>query len=738
MKNTFGLSKIGFYNPGRLSDEEIEIAFIARKEEFSLLLASILQETPGSIPQHHLVVGQRGMGKTTLLVRLAAELRKLEHKVRFIPLSFPEEQYNVDRLSKFWLNCLDALADALDREGEGEMTNLLDLDIRSLDARIHLNPDEIFARFEHWSQKTGRRPVLLVDNLNLIFSKIDQKEQHLLRAILMREDAPIVVGASAVVPEETVAYSAPFYDGFQMHYLAKLRFGDSMKILIGLAEITGKPEVARNAAENKPRLQALYHLTGGTPRTIAMLFPLLRDGFGEGIQSDLEGLLDQITPLYKARFEELSEQQQVILDAIALHWDPITLSRLREKSGLENNVLSSQLKRLTDLGWIDKLDQEKKKFPAYEITERFFNIWYLMRRSSRRQKQELYCLSRFLEVYYGHDILEVARMKLGEPSVTSDQVFFNMALTDAIKGNSELVEKWRTKNEDDILSLKEPPTEFLSLVSDERKAVEVGKLLGMMFESFDNQRYRDCIQNANRLAHLGYLNLLMFVYSARSYEQLGEYSSAYKEYLRFTEFNNSNSQIQFNMAELCQDETWEFTLAQNHYRTSIQLGNEPAAQYGLIFLLRDKLNRREDAFQLFKALQPENRYPDSFPLNQMLFSYYNNELSAAEGHIRKAMESLEAFFPPHTRKHWWRSAAVVVRLGYGQHFLNQLSMHRFEILIRPYFVAIQALMSQQPDLFLNGVAQEVREPARKMLDFMKRYNSGFEIQPPKEIPNSNR
>lgn len=43
-------------------------------------------------------------------------------------------------------------------------------------------------------------------------------------------------------------------------------------------------------------------------------------------------------------------------------------------------------------------------------------------------------------------------------------------------------------------------------------------------------------------------------------------------------------------------------------------------------------------------------------------------------------------------------------------------------------------MHTNPDLFLNSVASEVWEPARKILAFMQRYNEGFAIHPPREIP----
>lgn len=122
------------FNPLRLTDQEIEQAFIARRALLASLLADLAAENDARAPQHHLIVGQRGMGKTTLLCRIAAELRKPEYRDRFLPLTFPEEQYiETDRLSKFWMNCLDAMADALEASGERAAAEDLDRQVRRLD-----------------------------------------------------------------------------------------------------------------------------------------------------------------------------------------------------------------------------------------------------------------------------------------------------------------------------------------------------------------------------------------------------------------------------------------------------------------------------------------------------------------------------------------------------------------------------------------------------------------------------
>lgn len=408
------LSKIGFFNPSRLSDHEIELGFIARQAEFQFLLESVLSHEPKEVPQHIIMIGQRGMGKTSLLLRIAVELKKEPHNLKFIPLQYPEEQYNIDRLSKFWLNSLDALADALDLEGKKELSQEIDKEIESL---IQSNPPEVYPIFQKWIKKIDRLPVLMVDNLNLIFDKISTEDQHRFRAILMSSGAPILIGASATSIKQTTDYGEPFYDAFQIKYLKKLSLDESIEVLKNLAQITGKPLHA-TFAKNRGRIATFHQLTGGTPRTLSMLFPLISDGFSDEIQNDLDAILDIITPLYKARFEELSDQMQVIMDAIALHWDPIDLEQIRNITQLENAKLSPQLKRLMDVGWIQKSNPKKGKGKLYEVSERFFNVWYLMRRSSRRQKRELYCLSKFLVAFYGEELLSMANRRLNRLSLS--------------------------------------------------------------------------------------------------------------------------------------------------------------------------------------------------------------------------------------------------------------------------------------------------------------------------------
>ena len=62
-----------------------------------------------------------------------------------------------------------------------------------------------------------------------------------------------------------------------------------------------------------------------------------------------------MTPLYKARFEELSDQAQVVVSAIASIWEPATSARICERTRLQNSQVSTNLDRLKKAGIIEEV-----------------------------------------------------------------------------------------------------------------------------------------------------------------------------------------------------------------------------------------------------------------------------------------------------------------------------------------------------------------------------------------------
>src|SRR5262249_39916435 len=152
---------------------------------------------------------------------------------------------------------------------------------------------------------------------------------------------------------------------------------------IKLAETTDRADVREKVLAHPERLKTLRDLTGGNPRTVVTLFFLYTENCSTSVFADLENLLDRVTPLYKARIEELSEQQQVIISAVADHWAPITARTLSEATALPMASISAQVDRLEKTGFVEKVELFGQTSAGYQIAERFFNVWFLMRSASR-------------------------------------------------------------------------------------------------------------------------------------------------------------------------------------------------------------------------------------------------------------------------------------------------------------------------------------------------------------------
>jgi hypothetical protein len=94
------------YNPGFMSDDELVASFCVRACEFESI-SETLRENTGNLNQHLIVIGPRGSGKTSLLLRVAVEVRRRSDlSAKLFPITFAEESYEVGSCGEFWLECL--------------------------------------------------------------------------------------------------------------------------------------------------------------------------------------------------------------------------------------------------------------------------------------------------------------------------------------------------------------------------------------------------------------------------------------------------------------------------------------------------------------------------------------------------------------------------------------------------------------------------------------------------------
>ena len=643
------LLNLAIYNPSLLSDEDFIASFVARNKVAKRLLKRFEEITLTNLTQHHILLGQRGMGKTSLLRRLA--LGVMEDPALnslLLPLTFREEQYNVHNLHVFWCNCLDALGDWFEKTGQTEKANAIDVDVAKL-SREKNDQDGGAALevFKSWTKLEGKRPILFLDNIDIILNGLS-KQQWGLRRILQESGGIVVVGASTSYMETMADKEAAFYDFFQVTVLEKLSHSDLMTCLRRLAELRG--EEGRNvitAIDEAPgRIRTLYDLTGGNPRTLMLLYLLLELDDGGNVFSDLEKLLDQVTVLYKARVEDLSSQARVVLDALALEWNPINAAGIASTSGLSTSSVSTHLDRMCKDGLVEKANLSTTTRVAFQLSERFFNIWYLMRHAPRRQRTRLRWLTGFLRTFYtpsqltdrAKDFLRV-RDNQGQ-----ERQEYCLALSDAIDdpgwrnllGFEAVSELERhaaddSGDEDAETQLLEIPTPVTA-----KDWLVQGRLQSRHLNRFEEAEgaYRKAVDLDPKWAAPWHALGDLLQYHLKRYEE------AEGTYRKAIELDPKWAAPWSNLGRLLQYRLERYDAAEGAYRKAIELDSKKAYPWvALGNLLKNHLERYEEAEGAYrKAIELDPKKAAPWGNLGDLLQYRLERYDEAEGAYRKAIE----------------------------------------------------------------------------------------------------
>lgn len=399
---------LSYFNPNSQKECDFLKAFVARQRTLDFFLQQLRLAPAEGSAQHHLIIAPRGFGKTSLLRRIAIGVEDDQQlRTKFIALRFREEQHNVISLDIFWRNCIQSLTEA--REDESATEN----EIAGLEAAwAKYAPRQVLSQEAQDGEPAwealhahcvglGRRPLLLIDNLDTLLAGLSATHQWKLRKCLQSDDGPILIAAASRYPAATHDQAAAFYEFFRVQPLAKLTDSEVFACLRNIAANRGPAGHTVSALLEKDpgRVAALNAMAGGNPRTLSVLYDVLESGMSSDILSQLNAMLDTFTGWYQARAEELPIQARAVFDALALNWDPMTAADLGRTTGLDTPIVSSQLSRLEKAGYVDTvaLSSRRKGRSGYEVSERFFNIWYLMRNGPRRARQSIFFLTKFLQ-----------------------------------------------------------------------------------------------------------------------------------------------------------------------------------------------------------------------------------------------------------------------------------------------------------------------------------------------------
>ena len=379
------------YNPGFLSDAEIVASFCIRKAEFASLLES-LHASDGNANAHSLVVGPRGSGKTHLLLRVAAEVRRDARLSGFYPIVFPEESYEVATVGEFWLECLNHLAEqAPEVERAGLRLSYNDLrttvDDRDLAGRC-------LGTILDFADRHTKRLLLTVENLNMLFADIaDPDAGWRLRHTLQTEPRIVLLGSATSRFDEIDHPDHALYDLFRVVTLQAL---DTEECDTLWSALSGQP---RGSQPIRP----LEILTGGNPRLIAVLAGFDKTYSFKDLMSNLFDLVDEHTEYFRSHIEALPPQERRVYLALARLWKPATAKEVASQARVNVNKCSAQLGRLVDRGAV-LIEDGAIRRRTYYVAERMYNIYYLLRRPGA-ESHVVDALVRFMVLYYSPDEL---------------------------------------------------------------------------------------------------------------------------------------------------------------------------------------------------------------------------------------------------------------------------------------------------------------------------------------------
>ena len=396
------------YNPGFLTDDELVESFCVRTNEFDSIV-EILRECTGSSNPHQLVIGPRGSGKTSLLLRVAVEVRRdAELSFGFFPIVFAEESYEVSTTGEFWLECLSRLAvQAPNREEDPDLQSSYE-DLRTVPDDRTL-AERCLGALLDFSDREGKRLVLVVENLNMMFKDMmDRDAGWRLRKILQTEPRIILLASATSRFDEIVNPDQALYDLFRVCTLRPLDTNESAVLW----------ETVSGQCRPPKTIRSLEILTGGSPRLLAIVARFGAELSFRELMADLLDLVDDHTEYFKSHLEALPAQERRVYLALADLWKPATTREIADRARLETSKCSAQLTRLVDRG-VAQVAGGTARRKQYYLSERLYNIYYQLRRS-RGPDNLVKALVNFMESFYSPPELRDISVRIALDAINAD------------------------------------------------------------------------------------------------------------------------------------------------------------------------------------------------------------------------------------------------------------------------------------------------------------------------------
>ncbi|MGJ8746098.1 tetratricopeptide repeat protein, partial [Polaribacter sp.] len=576
--------KIYYYQSANNDAKSIKENFVIRVAEFQQIIGALLNKEIDDPLQHELILGRRGSGKSTLLKRIEIEIcenDKLNKK--YIAINFPEEQTSIYRLFDLWTIVIEEFNDKFD---ENIITKKYS----------EFKSDEEYTRYLYnliqvALDKKKKRLVLLLDNFDRIIESFND-DGNLLRETLINFHDIQIIGGSTRMSEHFWKYDQPFYEFFRRHHLEALSSKEMIKLILHWSDTLNYPKLKDFAKNNLGKIESIRILTDGLPRTLQFFIEILLDNSELYGYDYLKKIMDKVTPIYQERLNMLTPQLRKIVAEMAFLWEACSTKQLVEKCQMQSKLVSANLKTLIDKGIVTKVETGKKNH-LYRISERFFNMWFIVTQGNPNQKRKAKWLSIFLEYWYGkNDFKNLVdeHLKNLQTGKISDNKLLLLS-----KGISQ-AKYITTSQRDEILTLSESFQKKIgnSVIPLPRKYQEIYEEI---LRHIENENYEKGIYLAEGIENeedgIKFFILGFLYKSQQKHEQAEEY------FLKAIE--KGNVKALFNLAVLYQNQQ-KHKQAEEYYLKAIEKGDVDALN-NLAVLYKNQQKYKQAEEHYLKAIE---------------------------------------------------------------------------------------------------------------------------------------
>lgn len=287
---------------------------MTKRQQLKNLVFDIIDSNrPNSIPQHLLVSGNEGAGKTCLVESLASELLSRGYQV--IKFLYP--------------HCNVVTAD--------DIINKVDV--------------------------SNNNNYIIIDDFDKMLQSLPNEEQYKLRAFLFKKNAPMLIATSTGLYDGFADYRMPFYDAFRVFHIPELEHED-------LADILPKKEYEA-VKKDEFFLDVMPKLRGNLNYICTLAIALQSCN---SVDVAIQSVIAQNDRYFRLLFSGLSGMLQRTLYGLAQAGETASSAEVQRLSGLTAANTASGLFRLEKQGIISRVG-DKRRNVTYKINDYLLHKW---------------------------------------------------------------------------------------------------------------------------------------------------------------------------------------------------------------------------------------------------------------------------------------------------------------------------------------------------------------------------